>query len=166
MKSGHSEKEQGNSETALAFFCTVWNHRNTEYAELEGTTRIIEYNFWLHTEQSKSTLCAWGYCPDDSWSMELGSIPTALGSCFTPTALWGTAFPLSPGSDATQGTVVPFGCQDTFITHLQLAVMQDPQIPFCRAALQPPVCTHPVLLHPRCRIHHLLLLNIMQLVIA
>ena len=30
-----------------------------------------------------------------------------------------------------------FGCQGTLLAHIQLAVSQSPQIPFCKAALQP-----------------------------
>ncbi|KAK4806807.1 hypothetical protein QYF61_005603 [Mycteria americana] len=33
--------------------------------------------------------------------------------------------------------VCPLGCQGTLLTHIEPAVNQHPQIPFCRAALQP-----------------------------
>lgn len=43
----------------------------------------------------------------------------------------------SAGPDAHRGTVGPFGCQGTQLTHIQFVVNQDPQIPVHRAALQP-----------------------------
>ena len=39
--------------------------------------------------------------------------------------------------DAPQDAVCPLGCQGTLLTHIEPAVDQHPQIPFCRAALQP-----------------------------
>ena len=49
-------------------------------------------------------------------------------------------FPRPAGSavpDAPQDMVGPPGCQGTLLTHIQLAVDQNPQIPFLSAAFQP-----------------------------
>lgn len=43
----------------------------------------------------------------------------------------------SAGPAAPQGTVGPLGFQKTLLAHIQLAVSQNLQIPFCGAALQP-----------------------------
>jgi len=68
------------------------------------------------------------------------------------------------------GTVGPFGFQSTLLTHIELAINQNPQILFCRDAFQP-LCAcnlyvYPGLRHLRCRIWNLFLLNFIWLVTA
>lgn len=57
--------------------------------------------------------------------------------------------------ESLQDMVGSFGFQGTLLTHIQLAVDQNPQIPFYRDALQPLVpnlYVYPGLLLLRCRI--------------
>ncbi|KAK4815415.1 hypothetical protein QYF61_001403 [Mycteria americana] len=67
------------------------------------------------------------------------------------------------------GPELPTALQGTLLTHIEPAVDQLPQTPFCRAALQPllsqSICV-PALLRPRCRIQCLNLLNFVPLMIV
>lgn len=45
----------------------------------------------------------------------------------------------SAGSGAPQGMIGPLGCQGILLPHIQLAVYQNPQIPFHSTSCQPPV---------------------------
>lgn len=75
----------------------------------------------------------------------------------------------SAGPDASQDTGSPFGCQVTLLSHIQLAINQNPKPLFHWASLQPltpSLYIHQGLPHLQCRIQHLLMLISEQLVIA
>lgn len=76
----------------------------------------------FHAVAPKHTQCLkWGHTAQ---SRARQSLPSSSGS---------------PGPDIPQGTASPFGCQDILWTHVQLVTNQNPQISFCRAALQHPL---------------------------
>jgi len=71
--------------------------------------------------------------------------------------------------DAPQDVICTPRCQATLLAHTEPAADQHPQVPCCRAALQPSssslyLCL--ALLHPRCGIQHFNLLNFTPLIIA
>jgi len=49
----------------------------------------------------------------------------------TPSLAWWQCW-----AEGTQGMVSPLSCWGTLLTHIQLTVNQNPQIPFCATALQ------------------------------